>query len=339
MSGYNAESGLAELRAMQQVFESGPLVRATAQGLESWQPLNRSLWRYLQPFMTLQSGQTGRCRRIDGHDIHYWEGGNPEGPTLVLLHGFGACKENWAFLAPRLASRFHLLMPDLPGFGLSSFVSTADYSLAAQADRLAQWLIALGRDNVFVTGSSMGGAIAALLAARHPGLVAAVCLMNAAGAPALHMSMLESGIAVGRNYLVPARRSEVAQVFGICLHRRQRALGAFLALAMAGEMAHRLPLNQYLFSCMVASLGEVWQSLPAIRQPTLILWGDSDRVLDVTCGDALAGQLDNARMMVLPQVGHLPMLEEPRTTGQVMADFWLSHHSGIAATPADALQI
>lgn len=339
MSSYSAESGLAEIQAMQQLFNAGPLAQPVDAALGQWQPLTRSLWRYLQPLMALQAGQISRCRNVDGHYLHYWEGGNPEGPTLVLLHGFGACRENWAFLAPRLAARYRLLIPDLPGFGLSTFRPEGDYRLGAQVERLAQWLVGLDCKEVYVAGSSMGGGIAALLAARHPELVAAVCLMNAAGAPALHMSMLESGIAVGRNYLVPQQRSDVAQVFSICLHRRQLALGAFLSLAMAGEMSHRYPLNRHLFACMVRSLDEVWQCLPSIRQPTLILWGDSDRVVDVTCSDAFASHIEQSRVMVLPQVGHLPMLEEPRSTAQVMTDFWLSHFPAVDAAPLDALKV
>lgn len=311
------------LLQMQQQFLAGPLAQHDAAVLSAWQPKARSLWRCLQPIMALRAGMRQAVSMIDGHRVQYWVGGQAEGPTMLLLHGFGASRENWAFLLPRLAQTFRLLVPDLPGFGVSEFRYGAEYALSAQADRMAAFLAKQGGGPAYVVGSSMGGAIAAQLAARHAESVAALCLMNAAGAPGSRMSVLESGLAAGRNYLAPKQHSDTAKVMAICLHRRHRLMGMGLAWAMAGEMCHRHPVNQYLFESLVTSLHDTWCCLQGISAPTLVLWGDSDRVLDVSCSDAFRQQIPQSHAMVMPGVGHLPMLEEPAATANVLRDFWV----------------
>lgn len=318
-----AEGGEALLQ-MQQQFLNGPLADYDAAELQAWRPASRSLWRSLQGLMTVQAGMSRGLASVDGHQLHFWRGGRAGAPTLLLLHGFGASRENWAFLLPYLRGHFQLLVPDLPGFGVSEFRYGADYSLAAQADRLALFLEQSNCDQVYVAGSSMGGAIAAQLAARHPQKVAALCLMNAAGAPGKRMSILESGVAAGKNYLAPRRRGDTATVMDVCLHRDRRLLGRALAWLMAGEMCHRFPVNHYLFQSLVTSLHDTWCQLPQVAAPTLVLWGDSDRVLDVTCTEAFNQRLPNSQVMVMPGVGHLPMLEMPQVTANILRDFWIS---------------
>jgi len=65
--------------------------------------------------------------------------------------------------------------------------------------------------------------------------------------------------------------------------------------------------------------------LPDIAAPTLALWGDSDRVLDISCGSAFVQRIDQCQLTVLPCVGHLPMIESPGDTAQLLRDFWASN--------------
>jgi abhydrolase domain-containing protein 6 len=328
--GLNAEAlqeGASHLEALVNRYMSTSLAEHDTAQLDRWLPLQSSLWRRLQPLMGVQAGLQTRCKRVGDHTLSFWEGGNPKGPALLLLHGFGASKENWAFLGARLKSRFRIIAPDQAGFGRSDFHTAADYGLAAQSDRAAALLDDLGVDSAFVVGSSMGGAIAAQLAARHPERVAALGLMNAAGAPGKHMSLLESGLAAGVNYLAPAIPRDTGRVFSIALHRRHRLMGMALAFVMAREMSHRKPVNDFLFTQMVTSLLPTWQGLGNIKAPTLVLWGDSDQVLDASCADSFREQIEHAHVMVMPGVGHLPMLEEPALTAQVLHDFWYANRT------------
>lgn len=329
MRPYHAElvgndAALAAFKDMRAQFQLTPLASVDPQTLKTWRP-KKFLWQRLLPLLGRQAGLKSKLSQVDGHRLHYWAGGCATGPVVVLLHGFGSSKENWAYLTAKLSKTYRLLVPDIPGFGQSDFIFDADYRLAAQADRLAQWLKDLGVDRAHFVGSSMGGAIAAQIAARHPDLMNKLCLMNAAGVPGKHLTQLESGLAAGVNYLAPSRAKDAWQVFAIALHPQRRWLGLAFAFLMGSAMSHRKVLNDFLFGSLVESLADTFIQLPSIGAPTLVLWGDSDQVLDVSCADGFCERIPNAKAMILPAVGHLPMLEVPGLTARLLHDFWCAN--------------
>lgn len=303
-------------------FLSTALAIHDKSALEGWRPLRRSLARSAQPLMAMQAGlQVHHCKLKD-HQMCFWQGGRAAGQPLLLIHGFGASKENWVYITRKLGRRFRVIVPDLAGFGNSEFYPDADYRLAAQADRIAELCDQLGLGAAMVVGSSMGGGIAAQLAARHPAKVLALMLMNSAGAPARRLSLLEAGVAAGRNYLSPGNKAETIRTLQICLHRRHKLQAIVLGLLMGGEMAHRKPVNDFIFHQLVLSLEDTWNCIDGIQVPSFVLWGDSDQVLDPSCAEAFAQRLANAHAMVLPGCGHLPMLEEAGLCTQLISDFW-----------------
>ncbi len=315
------DAALASFTALHEQFQNTPLANIDVKALRSWHR-KPNLWQRLLPLFARQAGLKSDFCHVDGHRLQYWAGGCPSGPVVVLLHGFGSSKENWAYLTAKLRKTYYLVVPDIPGFGQSDFIFEAEYHLAAQADRLALWLKQIGVEQAHFVGSSMGGAIAAQIAARHPNLVNKLCLMNSAGAPGKHITQLESGIAAGVNYLAPTKARDAWQVFAIAMHPRQRWFGILLGILMGGAMSQRKALNDFLFGKLVESLADTYVSLATISAPTLVLWGDSDQVLDVNCADVFCEQIGNAKAMVLPSVGHLPMLEVPSLTSRILHDFW-----------------
>ncbi|MDF1690967.1 MAG: alpha/beta fold hydrolase [Zhongshania sp.] len=326
MTGANAQreendAALVLFKELSEQFHKTPLGTVDPALVRAWRS-RTSLWQRMLPLFALQAGLKTEYSQVDGHQLHYWVGGLLSGPVVVLLHGFGSNKENWAFLTGKLAKNYRLLVPDLPGFGQSDFVPSADYHLAAQADRVAAWLKGLGIECAHFVGSSMGGAIAAQVAARHPSLVEKLCLMNAVGAPGKHLTQLESGLAAGVNYLAPTRAKDAWQLFAIVLHPQRRLLGLLFSLLMGGVMSQRKIPNDFLFCKLVDSFADTYRQLPSISAPTLVLWGGSDQVLDASCAEVFCERIAGAKAMVLPAVGHLPMLEVPGITARVLHDFW-----------------
>ena len=121
-----------------------------------------------------------RTIRLDSGETYvYLDGGT--GPTLLLLHGFGATKDNFTRVAALLTGTYRVVVPDHLGFGESDKPEHADYSPVAQARRLRAFVQALGLGAVDLGGNSMGGHIAMTYAALYPDAVRSLWLIDAGG--------------------------------------------------------------------------------------------------------------------------------------------------------------
>jgi pimeloyl-ACP methyl ester carboxylesterase len=256
----------------------------------------------------------------------YYEGG--QGPTLVLLHGFAADKTVWLPLAGQLTAHFHVVIPDLPGWGESSRDPGADYAIQAQAQRLQAFLDALRLQRFVLVGHSMGGAIAGVYAAAHPQGVAALALLDAYGLKGTPNDF-DRSVAAGANPFAyddragferalklafvqpPEIPGRIEDVF-VARNRRDRAI-------IDGTMARLRQPDNYLSLQRV--LGE-------LTMPVLGLWCQNDRVVDPSALDSLRNGLVRAPAIsssLLNGCNHMPMMEKPEATAQVLTGFVLGH--------------
>ena len=153
------------------------------------------MMRQFQAFGRISAGLRRRSLQLDDHRVVYSEGGS--GPTVLLLHGFGADKDTWNLYARWLVKRYRVVIPDLPGWGESTYHPHADYGYGAQVARLKALVDALGLGPLHLCGNSMGGAIAGVYAATHPQDVSTLLLMDAAALempnPSEFQRMVDSG--------------------------------------------------------------------------------------------------------------------------------------------------
>ena len=136
------------------------LARAQApdpRDLLRWKPSGMA-WSILREVQGRAAGMQKRESVVDGQRFVWLEGGATDGAPVVLLHGFGASKENWIPLLPFLARRHRLFVPDLPGWGESEFRYEKTYGLDHQVERVAHWLQQQVPAGAHLVGSSMGGA-------------------------------------------------------------------------------------------------------------------------------------------------------------------------------------
>src|SRR5690606_26023021 len=263
-----------------------------------------------------------RQSRVDGHKLCYWEVGQADRPTVVLVHGFGASKDNWLRLIPRLARYYHLLIPDLPGFGESSFHSRARYTYQRQAQRLAEWYRSLELKPAHWVGSSMGGAICAVLAANHADQVASVCLMNAAGVADTNQSPMMNGWLEGQNALIPGSASEVSRLFQLTTHRHQQLWARVMPPLLSKAMIHRHSVHRHIFRDMLTP-GAAMPPVPQqVHTPTLITWGDQPNILDVSSTGVVTGLIPPAALKAPRDSGQLPLLAAPRLTSRAPNRCW-----------------
>lgn len=250
----------------------------------------------------------------DGLRYVYLEGGH--GEALMLLHGFGANKDSFNRVAAHLTSRYRVIVPDLIGFGESDRKPDADYSPLAQAERLRQLAHALGAGVLHLGGNSMGGQIALAYASRYPDEVRSLWLLDPAGVWTAPESDVGRIIRQeGRNLLLARSEADFTRTFEIVMSDPPY-IPRFMLGVMAQERIRNFELEERIFGQITADSVEARAA--AIRTPTLIVWGAQDRVLNVEGAQTLHRLMPQAQVIVMPEVGHMPMLERPR---QSSADY------------------
>ena len=260
-------------------------------------------------FERARGGLTERSVTLpDGTRIAYLEGGR--GEPLVLLHGFGADKDNFTRIAPRLVGRYRVVVPDLPGFGDSSHDASADYAPAAQAARMSAFCHALGIERAHVGGNSMGGQIALTWAAARPAEVQSLWLLDPAGiwsAPDSELARTYRG--TDRNPLMVSSEDEFDALFSLVMTTPPRNVPRFVRDVMARRRIANRPLEERIFKQIAAD--SIEGRIDGLKQPSLIVFGAQDRVIDPATAPILQRLLPRSQVVLMPGVGHLPMVERP----------------------------
>lgn len=265
-------------------------------------------------------------REIDvaGVRFVYLEGG--KGEPLVLIHGFGADKENFTRVAKFLTPHFQVIIPDVPGFGESGQPANGDYSISAQVERIHAFVQALGLQKVHLGGSSMGGNIAASYGAKYPKETGSLWLLapaGVAGAPPSELALrMGNG---GKNPLIASNADEFEQVFHFVMEDPPFMPRRILDVMGATAVKNR-DLNDGIFQ-QIHSAESLESRVKGLAVPTRIVWGDKDRALNVGGAKILEGLMPRSSALILPGVGHLPMLERPRP----VAEDYLAFRNGLTA--------
>jgi pimeloyl-ACP methyl ester carboxylesterase len=262
-----------------------------------------------------------------GFHVHYQDEGHPSLPLIVLLHGFGDSYTSWDGWVRELGGQYRIIRLDFPGHGLTR--APADYLLRgdALADFVDAFAAKLDLPQFAVAGNSMGGSVAWQLALRHPDRVNALILLDAAGFPnekppadlplAFRILKFRLGRVLLRNIdnrpLIDAGlktdvydQSVITPAFVDRWAEFQRAPGhraILMSIDQASMNNAEAPILQY------------------IRAPTLVVNGESDVLVEPASARKLAAAIPGAKLIVYPQVGHLPQIEIPQRSAADAATF------------------
>jgi abhydrolase domain-containing protein 6 len=263
-------------------------------------------------------------------DWHYWQGGS--GETLVLVHGFGGDKDNWVRIAPYLVDHYTLVAPDLIGFGESSQPQDLAYDISAQADRLLAFLDAMGIERFHIGGNSMGGYIAGALAARAPERVLSLWLLDPGGVMGAEMSeAMKQVFAGGPNPLILKEQADMGKLLDLVFTRRPFIPAPVVKFLGQKAVAHQALATQ-IFSDLRYRSPALEEYLGSYTGVTLITWGEQDRVLHPSGAAVLEKLIPDSRVILVPQTGHMPMVERPAVTAQGYLDF-MAGQSTVPALP------
>lgn len=255
-----------------------------------------------------------------GAELHYVDEGS--GAPVLMIHGFGGSLRNFSPLAELLKTRYRVIRVDLPGFGLSDFPAMGDHPdyLQMYKDYLSFIIDTLHLDSVYVIGNSMGGGMAWLMAAEHPGKVIKLVLLNSAGydvasvagkltmfkyktvgdllfRKGMPMFMSESGL----KFCYADKKKVDPEIWKLNNHFTNRDGNIQNMLALA--RSHQFPDSN---------------EIKKVQCPTLVIWGQEDSIIPVTHAAKFHRDIKNSRLIIYDPCGHTPMQERP---ADVAVDF------------------
>jgi pimeloyl-ACP methyl ester carboxylesterase len=271
----------------------------------------------------LAHGGSSAASRYHGGLHHLEEGA---GRPVVLLHGGSGGGANWFRMLAALSAKYRVYAPDLPGFGLSDHGSPAAPLGRTAAVVLHEWLLRTGLQDVLLVGTSFGGLAALRLAQQATDRVAGLLLLDSAGLgrglhPLVRLAAVPGLTAPG---VRPSRRGTAALFRGLLTHDRSE-LTADVQAALIDYLhaSANVAGTAYLASTLRCFAGPLGQrevvsggELEALRLPLSFVWGELDTLLPVRHAHRAAARCRDARVVVVPHVGHSPNWERP---GPVLA--------------------
>ncbi len=291
----------------------------TDQG-QPYGPAGRSAW------LEVDWREHQRWVTAEGRPVNVIDMG--EGPAVVFIHGLSGSWPNWLEQLPVFAQMHRVIAMDLPGFGHSP-MPREPITISAYARILDDLLETLGVDAATLVGNSMGGFVSAELAIVCPRRVDRLALVSPAGISTVGYRAYIPSLHGLKRILASANAGVAANADTIARHPRSRAL------ALSTLTSHPVRLPAPLTAETLRGAGKpgfvegvealasysIRRRLPEIACPTLIVWGDRDRIVPVRDADVYAEMIPDSRKVIFEDTGHLAMLERPAALNALLEEF------------------
>jgi 3-oxoadipate enol-lactonase len=257
------------------------------------------------------------------HGSLSWDDIGPRdtGPALVMLHGFPHDRALWQAQRDAHADAFpgyRLLMPDLPGFGRSTPLTSA--TMDGYADAVAALLDAAGIQRVVLAGLSMGGYVAFAFWRRHAHRVTALILLDTkatADTEPAREKRRELIATVSRDGVGPLVSGLLSQQLGVTARATQPAL-----VAQVEAMLRRAPASGVIGAAQaMIDRADSTPTLDSITVPTLVIVGDEDTLTPMSDALAISSTIRGSRLVTIPGAGHLSPLEQPGIVNAAIGEF------------------
>lgn len=262
---------------------------------------------------------------VGDNSIHYVAGG--EGPPLLFVHGWLESSWCWSRVIERLPERFSCYAVDLLGFGQTAVPEgDSPFDLFSNLEVVETLIRERIREPVHLVGHSMGGMISVLLSSRFPDLVRTLTMISAPvdGPQAVTRVLQVAALPIIRDSTYRLLRSK----------GMTRLLSNFFVheVAVPERMiseAQRVSHAAIFGSAQSIMTNNFEPYLRNVRVPTLVLFGDKDRVIDMSQGALAADRIRDVEFRILRSCGHCPNIEEPDKVSELILRF-LDEHSEAA---------
>jgi pimeloyl-ACP methyl ester carboxylesterase len=274
---------------------------------------------------TTEKPEIGQSAEANGIRTNYLEAGSGD-ETVLLIHGSGpgvTSYANWRLVIPALAENFHVVAPDMVGFGFSERPEDVQYGLDTWADQTVGLMDALDIQKAHLIGNSFGGGIALRIATKHPDRVGKLVLMGSMGVPFQITEGLE------RVWGYEPSVENMREVLHTFVYNQDRIDDELARSRYEGSIQ---PGFQEAFSAMFPAPRQRWvegmtvadEELKKLQHQTLIVHGREDAVIPVDNSYYLEGILPNADLHVYANCGHWSMIERNADFNRDVHDFLLN---------------
>jgi pimeloyl-ACP methyl ester carboxylesterase len=266
---------------------------------------------------------------LHGDRIAYRDAG--QGHALLLIHGMAGSSATWRAIIPQLSKKYRVVAPDLLGHGMSA-KPRGDYSLGAFAVFLRDLLDELRIGGATVVGQSLGGGIAMQFAHQHRDYCERLALIGSGGLGPDLSPLLRILSAPGAEFVLPVVAPQPVLNVGNKLGSWLTSVG--IQAPRAGEMWHAYSslsdarTRQAFLRTLRSVVDYRGQAVSALNKlhvaaglPTLLIWGDRDRIIPVAHAYAAHDAVEGSRLEVLEGVGHFPHVEAPEAVAEILDDF------------------
>ena len=268
--------------------------------------------------------------RLHGHRVCYRKAG--AGPAIMLIHGVTSSSENWDRVIDLLAEEFTVVAPDLIGHGESA-KPRGDYSMGAYASGVRDLMLALDIDTATFVGHSLGGGVAMQLAYQFPERCERLVLVSSGGLGREVSPMLRAATLPGSEFVIPllfkAGLIGAGRTVGSVMGRLGIKPGTDLEEIARGwaTLADHEAMSAFVHT-LRASVDPTGQRVDARDRlylagegPTMIIWGERDRIIPAHHGREAHTLIPGSRLEVMPRAGHFPHRDDPLQFVSLLRDF------------------
>lgn len=280
----------------------------------------------------------------DGVTVHLRDEGPKDAPAIMLLHGSNADLHTWEPWAQALKGQYRVIRFDQVGHGLTGPDPAGDYSRANYVEDIRAVADRLGLARFVLAGNSMGGKHALAFAIAYPERLTGLVLVDGSGGPMLKVKRKDDDEGGSGNI-----GFKIAQTPGINRIAEQITPRSLIAQSLDQSVSNKAIVTEAMvdrywellrypgnrratmqrFAQPYDPLGEA--EIAAVAVPTLILWGEEDRLIPVEAGQWLDRTIPASTLVVYPGIGHLPHEEAaPATLGDLQP--WLVQHASPSKT-------
>ena len=271
----------------------------------------------------------------DGSSIHYRDEGNQQGQVIVLVHGFNGSLFNFERLVPYLSEDYRLVSLDLPAFGLTGAIPSGEYSTERFMKTINQLVDSLDIDKFSIAGNSMGGGVSWRYTLQHPEQINSLILIAS------------SSVRVeGEEEAEPDEDESSPLAWRLLFSNFTRKILLFFTPKFFAEQGlktsvydqdlatkewanqfHELVLLEGSREAIISMFSgdrygnETPEIFKQISAPTLVIHGEEDNLIELESVRHFEQNIPNVKVKIYPDIGHLPMYEDPERTSKDIRDF------------------